>query len=194
MHRTGKYLELIWLGVTLHTIGTGLYIHLNAASSLAEIVSFQIIAGIGVGLLFSPPVVALQAHVSQADTATATATLGLMRSLATCLSVIIGGVVFQNGMQTQAAKLHGAGLLGSVAESLSGSDAAANVVLLSTIEDASQKLAVKEAFAWSLRNLWILCTCLSACGIIASWFLVKKELSEEHTETKTGIKREGTEV
>ena len=147
-------------------------------------------AGIGAGLLFEPPLIALQALVSQDDTATATATLGFVRNLATSFSIVIGGVIFQNGMRLRIPELRAANLSANVIQELSGGDAAAHVMIVGTISDPAQKLAVKQAFAWSLRNMWILYTCTSACGVIASVFIAKQVLSKVHVETKTGIKKE----
>ena len=188
IHRTGRYRELIWIGIMLLTIGNGLYIHLNATSSISEIIVFEIIGGIGAGLLFEPPLIALQSLVSQDDTATATATFGFVRNLATSLSIIIGGVVFQNGMHLQAPALTAAGLPANLVNDFSGGDAAANVITIGSIADVGQQAAVKQAYAWSLRNLWIMCTCFTACGVVASGFVAKQHLSREHVETKTGIK------
>ena len=189
IHRTGRYRELIWIGMALLTIGNGLYIYFNATSSITEIVIFEFIAGTGAGLLFEPPLIALQALVSQDDTATATATLGFFRNLAASFSIVIGGVVFQNGMQLQIPKLRMEGLSAGIIQQLSGGDAAANVMIVGTVSDPAQQVAVKEAFVLSLRNMWILYTCMSAIGLLASGFIAKKALSKEHTETKTGIKQ-----
>lgn len=181
--------------MTLLTIGNGLYVNLNATSSLGSIIAFEVVAGLGAGLLFDPPLIALQALVSQDDTATATATLGFMRNVGISLSIVCGGVIFQNGMQLQRSNLRDHGLPTDLVENLSGPDAATNINLIATISDQAQKLAVKQAFAWSLRNLWITCTCMAACGLLAGGLITKKELTKEHTETQTGIKkREVVEV
>ncbi len=155
---------------------------------MGQIIVFELITGIGAGLLFQPPLTALQALVEQDDVATATATFSFMRNLATAMSVVIGGVVFQNGMDLQVPGLRAAGLPRSITDSLSGGAAAANVMIIGKIMNPTQELAVKEAFAWSMRNIWILCTCISAVGVIASAFITKQVLSREHVETKTGIK------
>ena len=187
-YKTGRYLECIWIGLALYAIGNGLFIKLDADSSLAMIISFQLIAGIGGGLLFEPPLIALQAMTSQEDIATAIGTLGLIRSLSTSLAAVIGGVVFQNGMDIQGSKLRSAGLPPDILENLSGVRAAANVGdIVSKLSDPMQKLLVREAFAWSLRNLWILSTCMIFCGLLFSLFIKKKTLSREHVETKTGL-------
>ncbi|KAL8993488.1 MAG: hypothetical protein Q9169_006307 [Polycauliona sp. 2 TL-2023] len=187
IHRTGRYLELMWIGTLLMTIGFGLFIHLDATSSLVEIVASQIVAGIGSGFLFEPPLIAIQAHVAQDDTATATATFGFTLNMAMSISIVVGGVIFQNSMQDRGSVLSAAGLSTDIVHKFAGDDAAANVMVISTITDAAQKLAIKEAFAWSLRNMWILYTCMSFLGIVASVFLEKRELSKEHVETKTGL-------
>ncbi|MCJ1227013.1 hypothetical protein MMC12_003668 [Toensbergia leucococca] len=189
IHQIGRYIELIWVGVTLLTIGSGLYIHLNATSSIGSIITFEVVAGLGGGLLFDPPLIALQALVSQDDTATATATLGFMRSVGVSLSIVSGGIIFQNGMQLQRSKLQDHGLPMDLVKNLSGADAATNINLIGTISNQTQKLAVQQAFAWSLRNFWIMCTCVAACGLLAGGLITKKELAKDHTETLTGIKK-----
>lgn len=145
-------------------------------------------AGLGAGLLFDPPLIALQALVSQDDTATATATLAFIRNIGTSLAIVTGGVIFENGMQLQRSSLQNHGLPADQVEKLSGSDAATNIDLIAKIANQAQKLAVKEAFAWSLRNFWIMCTCMAACGLLAGGLIMKTELAKEHIETKTGIK------
>lgn len=44
---TGRYVELIWFGLSLMVLAFGLFIHLVASSTTVEIVLFQIVAGIG---------------------------------------------------------------------------------------------------------------------------------------------------
>jgi hypothetical protein len=180
-------LEIIWIGTILLTMGTGLYIRLNASSSIAEIIVFETLAGFGGGLLFEPPLIAIQALVPQGDVATATATFGLIRNLATSLSVVIGGVIFQNCIETRVSFLKASGVRDTLVQKISGGEAAANVLMIGTIQDTHQRLAVKEAFAWSLRNMWIFYACVAAGAIVTSFFIVRQALSEEHVETKTGI-------
>ncbi|KAL8691558.1 MAG: hypothetical protein Q9218_003237 [Villophora microphyllina] len=187
IHRTGRYLELMWVGTLLMAIGFGLFIHLDATSSLGEIVGSQIVAGLGSGMLFEPPLIAIQANVSQDDTATATAAFGFTLNMATSISIVIGGVIFQNSMQNRGSTLRAAGLSKDVVHKFAGEDAAANVLIIRTVADITQKLAIKEAFAWSLRNMWILYTCMAILGVVASAFVEKRELSKEHVETRTGL-------
>jgi hypothetical protein len=190
IHRTGRYLEIIWIGTIFMTLGFGLLTDLNATSTLREIIPFQIVAGIGSGVLFEPPLIALQTLVSQEDTATATATFGFIRNVGLSLSIVIGGVVFQNGMSLRAPELRASGLPSNITDQLSGGAAAANVMVIRTLQNPAQKLVVKEAYAWSMRNMWILFSSVGVCGILATAFISKQVLGREHTETKTGLKKE----
>jgi hypothetical protein len=190
IHKTGRYLELIWGGLVLMLIGNGLYIHLGVDSSLGEIVGYQLISGIGAGFLFQTPIIAIQAMVSQDETATATATLGFIRNMATASSIVIGGVVFQNSMGKMKSSLLATGMSEAMADRMTGDSAAANIEYINQIDDPAQLLAVKEAFAWSLRNMWILYTCMSAVGLFLSAFILKAKLNKEHVETVTGLPQE----
>lgn len=182
IHQTGRYRELTWLGTLLLTIGT-------RTSSIGEIVAFELIGGIGAGFLFESPLIAIQAMVSQADTSSATATFAFIRSTAMAASIVIGGVVFQNGMDNRVPFLRAAGLNATLVEEFSHGDAAANVYLIKRIESVAQREAVQDAFAWSLRNMWIVFTVISALGFAGSLMMRHKDLATEHTETRTGIEK-----
>ncbi|OTA98310.1 hypothetical protein M426DRAFT_77058 [Hypoxylon sp. CI-4A] len=189
IHRTGRYREIIWAGVMFMTLGTGLYILFQTDTSTAKIIGTEIFGGIGPALLFQAPMIAVQNTVTQADTASATAALGFVRNLATSLSIVVGGVVFQNSMENRQSTLAAAGLSNTVLEALSGDQAAANVEIVQTIQDAAQRRIVQDAFAWSLRNMFIMYTGIAGAAMLASAFIQHKRLRTEHTETKTGIEQ-----
>ena len=155
-------------------------------------VLFQIVAGVGTGLSYSGPLLALQAQISAKDNATATSTFGFIRNLSMAISVVIGGVVFQNGMASQASMLKGQ-LRQSIAAKLSGKEAAANVLSLNTL-DSVQKTAARAAYASSLRMMWILFISTAGCGLIVTSFVIKKVLSKVHEETKPEMETEDKKV
>lgn len=187
IHRTGRYREIIWAGVILMTLATGLYIDFWANTPLARIIGIELIGGTGSALLFQTPMLAIHNTVSQADVASATASLGFLRSLATSVSIVLGGVIFQNSMSARHSTLVAAGLGESVLDALSGDHAAANVGIVKTITDATQRRVVEDAFAWSVRNIFIMYTCAAAITVVSSVFIKQRHMSTEHTETKTGI-------
>ncbi|KAK7931571.1 MFS general substrate transporter [Apiospora marii] len=187
MFQFGRYRELIWGGTALLTLGTGLYIAWDADTSMPAIIGFQIVHGLGMSSLFQTPLMALQSSVSQADTATATATLGFLRNLGMCLSTVVGGVVFQNSMASWGPRLAAAGLDADQLRALSGYEAPAHVGMPRTLADPVQRRAVVEAFAWSVRNMFVVYTGIAGVGLVASAFVKQRYMSKEHTETRTGV-------
>lgn len=191
IHCTGRYLELIWIGMAGACLGFGLFITLGVNSSLVEIMIFQIIAGVGIGMVFQPPLIALQSLVPHEDVAAATALFGFIRSFSTAVSVVVGGAIFQNQMQAHYQRL----LLivpSDVAQSFSGHEAAANVNLISTLTGL-EKLAVQKSYAESLSTMWILYSSMAGLGLVLSVFITKQHLATEHVETRTGLKKDGQE-
>ena len=57
-------------------------------------VVFPLIAGFGVGGLFFPPLLLIQAAMPAKDMATATATLGLLRQLGSTVGIAVGQAIW----------------------------------------------------------------------------------------------------
>jgi hypothetical protein len=70
---------------------------------------------------------------------------------------------------------------------LSRGNAMANAKIIAEVYDKTQRFAVKQAFVWSLRNLWIMYACMSGVGILVSVFIAEKALSKEYQEIKAGL-------
>ncbi|KAI9047867.1 hypothetical protein LZ554_008575 [Drepanopeziza brunnea f. sp. 'monogermtubi'] len=186
--KTGKYIPMIWSGMFVLVLGFGLFIDFPRHPGWAKIILYQIVAGIGVGPNFQSPLLALQAMIAPRDIATATATFGFTRNLATSISVVIGGVVFQNEMQKRYPALLAA-LGPEMAASLSGGSAGASVGLVAQLPNAQREIA-RDAFYESLRSMWIMYVAFAALGLVCSAFVGSYVLSKEHQEMKTGLGEE----
>jgi MFS family permease len=187
IHRTGRYREVTWLGVIFMTLGMGLYILLSRTTSLATVIGIEILGGVGVACLFQTPMLAIQNTVSQADTAGATATLSFLRNIAASFSVVLGGVVFQNSISSRHSTLAASGLNNEVLGVLTGREAAANLHVVTSIKDQVQMDAVKDAFAWSLRNLFGMYTGIAGVALVAGLGVRQGVMREGHVETRTGV-------
>ncbi|CAN9325085.1 unnamed protein product [Alternaria sp. RS040] len=196
--KTGQYLPMIWFGMILMTLGFGLFIDFDVNTSWAKIIVFQIIAGIGVGPNFQSPLIALQSLVpvidadmlasKKRDIATATATFGFTRNLGSAISVVVGGVVFNNEMKSKQPQL--ATSLGpETAARFGGGSAGANVGLIQSLPD-EQKAVARKAFADSLSTMWILYVAFAVVGLAVSLLITRNKLDKQHEETKTGIEAE----
>lgn len=185
---SGKYLGLIRLAFAFATFGVGLLISLPHNRSWAQLVIYQILIGLGIGPNFQALLVAMQNQVQSKDRSTATATFGFVRNLSTSIAIVIGNVVFQNGMEKKQVELRTA--LGAQAASFfSGKTAEARVFMIETLTEDGQ-ISVKGAFYSSLRNVWIVAVVMAAMGLIASVFVKGKELSAVHEEVRTGLQDE----
>ncbi|KAL2137263.1 hypothetical protein VTI74DRAFT_4994 [Chaetomium olivicolor] len=183
--KTGKYLPCIIFGMVVMTLGFGLFIDLEARANWAKIVLYQLVAGIGVGPNFQAPLIALQTTVEPRDMASATGTFGFVRQLFTSISIVIGGVVFQNGMQQRYPRLLEE-LGPEVANLLSGSNAASSVGLVDQLPDDQRQLA-REAYAGSLRTMYIMYVAFAGLGLLVAFLVGSRQLSKDHTEHKTGL-------
>ena len=185
IRKTGQYLPPIYFGLFFMTLGFGLYINFPDYASWPRLIMFQIIAGLGVGPNFQSPLIALQSLVPPKDIATATATFGFIRNLATSVSVVVGGVIFQNGMKKKEALLRAA-LPASIASQLSGGSAGANTAVVKALP-ASERYVATMAYTDSLRTMWIFYVATSAVGLFASLFIGKHTLSKKNEVHKTGL-------
>ena len=186
--KTGQYLPPIWFGLTLMTVGYGLFTNLRMNSGSAKIILYQIIAGIGVGPNFQAPLIALQSNIDPRDIAAATATFQFIRNLATSISIVVGGVVFQNEMLKQSGKLVAA-LGPKVAQNLGGFSAGASTQVVDRLPPAQRQVA-REAFTQSLHYMWIMYVCFSATGLLCSFLIRRNKLTWQHKQTKTGLEME----
>lgn len=185
IRKTGRYKEAIIFGLLLTTLGFGLFIDLKPYASWPRIIIYQLIAGAGIGPNFQAPLVALQANTHPSDMATATATFGFVRQLASSMSVVLGGVVYQNVFAKEIPKLTaivGPETAATLASSFSGSDKD----LLKALPP-NQREAVAAAFTKALSRAWIFYCAVAGFGLILSLFIKRKELSWSHQVAKTGL-------
>jgi MFS family permease len=96
IQKTGTYLPITYIAHVFLCLGTGLLISVRVGESLTKLIIFQIITGIGVGMNIEPPLIAAQAAMTVMDTAVIQATMTFMRSLATTVAVVVGGVIVRN--------------------------------------------------------------------------------------------------
>ncbi|KAL6876736.1 multidrug resistance protein fnx1 [Trichoderma novae-zelandiae] len=183
--KTGNYKIPIVSGLTIMTLGFGLFIDLGAKANWVKIIIFQIIAGIGVGPNFQSPLIAVQTNVEPRDIGAATASFQFLRQLGTSTSVVIGGVIFDNEMQKQQAFLIRE-LGAELASKLSGSEAASSVFLVASLKGHQREVA-QTAYWNAMQKMFIAYTCFVFVGLLISFFVKQKTLSKQHTEHKTGL-------
>ena len=150
--------------MALMALGVGLLINLDEYLNWPKLIAFQIISGAGIGLNFEAPLLSLQAIVGNHNAATATSTIGFVRTIACAISLVLGSVVFQNQMVKQGPDL--TAVLGpSLRGLLSSGDAAANIDVVNSLPPAQQAVA-RYALHHALTSMWIMVSGMMAEKIV----------------------------
>jgi hypothetical protein len=184
--KTGRYIEPLRICLLLMTLGIGLFINLSAKPDWARIILFQTVLGLGSGPNFMAPLIALQTGVSREDIATATATFSFVRQFSTAISVVIGGVLFQNQMQHYGTQLLRSGVSPHFVSLITGGNAVSATLLVRDLPPV-QRTAVRNAYTESLQKTWILFACVGMLGFLVSLLVERRELKKQHETIETGL-------
>lgn len=188
INKTGNALYPVYFGLTFMTVGFGLFIDLGADRNWAKIIIFQIIAGLGIGPNFQAPLIALQGRTAPRDIAVATSAFEFTRNLATAISVVVGGVIFDNQIGKMRTAL-ASELPANVVQALTSGGAGAATTLVNQLPGPQKQIA-QTAYADALRPIWYLYVTLAFVAILVAFIIGKHELSREHEETETGLQAE----
>ncbi len=156
VRKTGNYLAVIFIGTTVFTLGTGLFIDFGTSVSWPRIIVFELVAGLGAGLLFQSPMIALQSHLRQSDISAAMSAFTFLRNLSTSTSIVIGTVLIQHTI--------GSGSLTTI------------------IDQGSSGAVGRTQYVLGLRNMWIFYTCTASVTILATFFIKSKALKKKETQ------------
>jgi MFS family permease len=97
--RTERYGEVIWSGFFLWTLGISLTCIFNLSTPISAIVIILFIQGFGVGFVFQPTLVALQAHCTKAQRAVVISNRNFLRSLGGAVGLAISAATLQNSLK-----------------------------------------------------------------------------------------------
>lgn len=183
--KTGRYRPPIYVGLAFLMLGHGLYINLQPYASWSRIIIFQIISGIGLGPVFQAPIIAIFSLTKPADIASAAATVFFARDIATAMSIVFGGVIFQNRIAAQADQLYAA-LPEDLAKILSAGGSTTSGDVIQSLPP-KQKDVVIGVYSTALQGEWIFYTALSGVAILLSVLISKQVLSREHKVNKVGL-------
>lgn len=154
IQKTGKYLSVMYISQVLLVLGAGLFLSLKFEQSLTRLFVFEIITGAGIGMNIEPPVLAAMAATTVLDTASVVATMSFVRSIATAIAVVLGGVIFQNKMNSANGAL--VDKIGpQLASNFTGGQATSNVELIQRLPMDEQSV-VRETYFGALRSVWIM--------------------------------------
>jgi MFS family permease len=161
--RFGKYKPIHIFGFAVATLASGLYINFDASSSLAKIVIYQIIAGIGGGCLLTTMLPPVQAANPPKDVAAVTSTWAFMRALGNVWGIAIPAAIFNNQMSSRVNSISDPNTRGL----LSGGDAYTRVsaAFIRSLPPNVQTEVI-SAYQGSLRVVWEVCLAFNVLGFL----------------------------
>ncbi|KAF5597164.1 major facilitator superfamily transporter [Fusarium pseudocircinatum] len=162
VRKTGNYKLIILVGAALMTLGIGLFISLGQRKEWPKLVIAEVIAGLGCGVLFQNPMIALQTHVRQRDMAATMSAYTFMRGLFVSVSIVVGTVFIQR-------TVHGG-----------------NLTAVSS--DKAQGETDKHGYVSGLRVMWAFYTALCGLMLVSAVFIKPKPVKVEEVSSEAASK------
>ena len=185
--KTGHYRPSLWIGWFLTALGMGLLICLNQSTNMPSWIFLSLVAGIGLGMLFSAQGFAAQASASNADLPFAGAMYSFFRAFGQTLGVAISGVIFQNVLKKKIL----ATAYSTFADEWSR-DASSFVQVVKAWSDIGAEGVMKEVviktYVESLRMVWCIMCLLAGAAFIASLVWTSEISLERKLQTEQGFR------
>ncbi|KAL1610714.1 hypothetical protein SLS60_002384 [Paraconiothyrium brasiliense] len=188
IEKTGRYLEVLQVGLAFMTLGVGLFVSFGIALELAKIIVFLVIIGIGFGPNFNAPLIALQTRIRESDMAAGTSAFGFVRMVSGAIGVVVGQVVFQILLRPHLASFVDAGLTKEFAETLAAGDAISQSGRVALLAEG-QRAVVRGGMTDALRGVWIFYTVVSALGLCVSFGIHRSRLGRSAVDEKMETSR-----
>lgn len=106
LSKFGRYRQLHHIGFALGIHALGLFTRLNRNAKIAEWVVYQMIAGLGAGMVLYTLLPAFQAALSEDDQASATASWAFIRSYGNIWGVAIPAAIFKTQVESLSYRLN----------------------------------------------------------------------------------------
>lgn len=179
---TGHYRWALWAGWVLTTGGMGLLWLLNPGISIPGWIFTTLVSGLGLGLLFPSMAFSIQAAVDPIYIASGVAFFSFFRAFGQTIGIAIGGTIFQNQVRQ---KILTYPLIAPMADVYS-QDATSLVGIIRGMADGDAKVQLIQAYADSLKIIWVVMAALAGVAMVASFFTKGYSLDQIH-QTKQGF-------
>lgn len=160
-----RYTWSIWIGWITTTAGMGVMYLLDTTSGQAARIGYQILAGVGLGMLFSSLGIPLQAAVDLDDSGLAMGTFVFLRQTGAVTGLALGAAVFSNSFTSALPEE----LPPSLEALRSGNAAVTLITDLRHLDlDAATLRPILDAYSKALGWVWMAMIVVGGLGLIAS--------------------------
>jgi MFS family permease len=192
--RTKRYGEVIWTGYTLWLLGVGLILLFNRTTPRWELVVILVVEGAGVGNVFQPSLVAIQAHSLKRDRAVVIGVRNFLRALGGAIGLALSSAVFSNVLKKR---------LNSLSTPLSGNFESEILASILHVPDLSvlsnvEKEEVLDAYMSASKTVFIvwvpiMAVCLLLCFLVKDKGLKRPEEKPQIPEISSNEKGPSSE-
>ncbi|KAJ7463436.1 major facilitator superfamily domain-containing protein [Mycena galericulata] len=157
---TKRYRPQIWIAWCALLIGIVLLSSITENTSRATSIGFQVIIGVGIGILYSAAYFPVLAPLPVTSNALALSFFIFIRTLAQIWGITVGGAVLQNILQRRAP--------GSLPCTVSSTNLAYSIIHCVPALPEPLKDQVRAAFADGLQTIWRIMIGVSGAGLLSS--------------------------
>lgn len=187
---TGKYRIYHFLGFALMAAGCGSLATLDADSSMGAWIGFQLMFGLGNGMVFNTMIPPLLASLPSSEVATATATWTFMRSFGQIWGIAIPSAIFNQRIDTLVQKRLSA--YPNIAQLLvrGGAYQKATAIFINSLPERNEvRGIVVNVYVEALKTVWYVSIPFAVIGIPIALFVKSYKLTDE-LETEFGMKED----
>ncbi|KAJ7809511.1 iron permease [Mycena olivaceomarginata] len=172
----GKYRPINWIGWAISIVGFGLVSTFREDSSVGKWVGYQLVGGIGLGLLFYAPIFPLLAPLPPTRAGSALALFSFIRAFSQTWGITISSTILQNSLKKNLPPAF-------VAQFPPGFEIAYAAIPVIHQLDPPLRNEVRAAFADSMAVIWQTMIGIAGLGLLLS--LLMKEVPMGTTVDKT---------
>ncbi|OQE20319.1 hypothetical protein PENSTE_c013G01089 [Penicillium steckii] len=186
--KTGKYRFWHFSGFILMTLACGLFTLLDETTSTGQWTGFQILFGVGTGVVFTSVLPPILACLDESDVATATATWTFLRNFGSIWGTAIPSAVFNtraNHLLSTIDSEQARALL----ENGGAYERATKAFMRIFQSNPSLLASIKNLYVLSLKEVWQVSIAFGGLGFLLA-FLVRSYTLRDDLNTEYGLKTE----
>ena len=176
----GKYKPMHIIGFALTTLGLGLCTLLNAKSSIGVWLSLQLITAVGLGIVISTMLPAVQVKLPESTTGTSAGSWAFLRGTGSLFGVAIPGAIFNVRFASLLPTISSATARAKLENGQAYQRATASFIATQATSPTI-KAEIINAFTQSLKCVWIVFAVLAGIGFCLTWgekeYKMRKELN-----------------
>lgn len=181
LSKFGRYLPIQHSGLALMLIGFGLLSLLDANSSTGEWVGYQLLGALGTGLAIPVLLPAVQAPLTETDTALCTAAWSFMRTFGFIWGATIATAVFNNRVDALVPRIADSAICGKLSNGQAYERA--TKIFIESIPDPATIAQVRFVYVDALHVVWYVSLAFAGLGFLLV-FLEKEVPLRKELDTK----------